>query len=290
MGETMKHLSISTAWDQSRAIIARDGSLMMLVTLALVMLPMALLGLVDPLALESMPPEDYEPGALSSLLSFVVGILGIVAQIAIVALALKGALSIGEALARAFRHTLPVIGAILLLALGLLVVIAPFVMATIGFEKLGQIVDLSATGGRIDPQMIPGSAIILVFAVIALVLFVGIRLSLMVPARVAERVGPIGMIRSSWALTRGHFWRLLGFFLLFGIGIILVGLVYGILVGLIGRLIFGEAEPFTVAALYAGLTAGLLQAAMTVISSTVVARLYAQLAAAPTVPHVEAED
>lgn len=275
----MNSLSISTAWDQTRAIIAKDGQLMLSVTLALIMIPVALTGLVDPLALEQTPPEDYEPTGLSLLIQFVAGLLGIVAQIAIIAMAFKIASSVGEAIRKGFSDLLAVIGVILLFVVAILALFIPLIAITIGFAGLAEFADLQP--GTLPAAEIGGAAVLLILLFIAMVIFFGVRMSMVVPVRTAEGVGPIGMIKRSWALTRGHFWRILGFYLLFGIGVLIFAIVYMLVFGLIAELLFDELEPFSVGALYTGLVAGFLQAVVTVLSSTIVARIYAQLAAEP---------
>lgn len=275
----MNSLSISTAWDQTRAIIAKDGQLMLSVTLALIMIPVALTGLVDPMALEQTPPEDYEPGGLSLLIQFIAGLLGIVAQIAIIAMALKIASSVGEAIRKGFSNLLAVIGVILLFVVAILALFIPLIAVTIGFTALAEFADMQP--GTIPDAQLSGAAVLLIFLFIAMTIFFGVRMSMVVPVRTAEGVGPIGMIKRSWALTRGHFWRILGFYLLFGIGVLIFAIVYMLVFGLIGELLFDDPQPFSVGALYTGLVAGFLQAVVTVLSSTIVARIYAQLAAEP---------
>lgn len=275
----MANLSISRAWDETRDIVARDGQLMLAVTLALIMVPVAVVGLVDPLALDQAPPEDYSPSALSGLLQFISGALGIVAQAAIVVLALKGATSVGEAVREGFRHFPAIFGTIILLVIVALLLVMPIILGVIGIDTLERI----AAGATPAETQLSGTAVLAILALVALAIFLGVRLSMIVPTRVAERVGPIGMIRRSWSLTRGHFWRILGFFLLFAVGVLVFALVYMLLLGLVGALLFDEVDPFTVAALYQGLVAGFLQAMVTVLSSTLIARIYVQIAAAPVV-------
>ena len=66
-------------------------------------------------------------------------------------------------------------------------------------------------------------------------------------------------------------------------------LVTGLVVALIVSLLFGDLEPLSLAALTTGLLLTLVQAGITIIYSTVAARIYHQLAgnvADPSVPHV----
>ena len=287
----MARLSISKAWDESRDIIARDGRLMFLVVAALVIVPTALLALVDPLAMETVVPEDYDQSIGSSLLSFLTTLSALVAQIAIVVMALRSAMPVGQAIREALSHLPAVVIAILvLIAIGLLIMV-PVLVAALGVDAVS---DLSALDANtpIEADQIAPAAVLAFLLLFALLIFAAVRLSVMVPVRTAERVGALDMIKRSWHLTRGQFWRIFGFMILLGIGVFVVMAAYGVVVGLVGELLFGEVEAMSVGALYYGLTAGLAQAALTLLTSTIFARIYAQLAgpaepvAAPVEPSV----
>jgi len=284
----MAQLSISRAWDESREVLARDGRSMFIVTLALIMLPVAFLGLVEPEALERTPAETYSPSGLATLLQLINGLLALVAQIAIVSIALGLVSSVGDAIRKGGSDLLAVVGSILLIALGVIIFLFVPIVLLVGAGNMPPAAGMSGEEASQWLAALPAGTVPLILALVVAVFAIAMRLSVMVPARVAEGVGPLGMIRRSWALTRGHFWRLLGFFLLFAVAVLVVALVYMLLMGMVGALLFSGAEPMSVGALYVGLVAGLLQAAMTVISSTIVARIYAQLAVTTGVPDVDA--
>lgn len=80
--------------------------------------------------------------------------------------------------------------------------------AALGFSFLVSLLQL-VTGG--NPGVAALFASLLVFALVAGVVFVLVRLSLVTPLVIARR--RIG-IDESWELTRGHFWSLLGAYIL----------------------------------------------------------------------------
>ena len=67
----MAGLSISRAWDETKRIVARDGRLLASVSLALVALPTAITGLIDPTGMGGTRGANWMCGllALESLLA-----------------------------------------------------------------------------------------------------------------------------------------------------------------------------------------------------------------------------
>ena len=129
------------------------------------------------------------------------------------------------------------------------------------------------TGAAPDPSI--GRAI-LIFVLLALVL--SVRFQLILPVAAAETGGPIHIFRRSWELSAGHYWRLLGFLLLVCLVAVVVLLIAQIVGGILAKALFGEAKPLTVSALIVALITGVVQTAFMVIVSTMVARIYVQLA------------
>ena len=68
----MHKLSISRAWDETKAIFARDGRLLVAVALALVVLPMVVLGLAVP-----SDPQAQEGGLVAGLLQLAVALIAL---------------------------------------------------------------------------------------------------------------------------------------------------------------------------------------------------------------------
>ena len=123
-----------------------------------------------------------------------------------------------------------------------------------------------------------GLAVLLAFILWLGAIFIAIRLVLVTPVAAAEPLGPAGIIRRSWQLTAGHFWRLLGFFILIVIVFAVLGAVVAALAGIIVTLLAGGApQPGSVSALIVQLVTGVLQAVFVTYFAVMIARIYAQL-------------
>jgi hypothetical protein len=258
-------LSISKAWDETKDVLVRDGRLIGAVALAAVLLPQAIAGVVAP------PPNlsGEQPPSWMPLLTILVALAGIVGQIAVTRLAIGPATSVGEAIMHGLRRLLPGFAAILLFALPLVVVLG-IVLAVVGGPSA---LETMRAGGTPDPSV--GSAILL-FILIAVAL--SVRFQMILPVATAEKGGPVHILRRSWQLSAGHYWRLLGFLLLVCVVALVIVYLAQIGGGLVAEALFGEAKPLSVSALIVALIAGLAQTAFAVVAATMLARIYVQLA------------
>ena len=262
----MADLSISRAWDATKATLARDGRLITTVALAMIGLPAALSAFVDPSTGLTQEPQS----ALGGLLALVVAVIGLVGQLAIIRLVVGPAISVGEAIRHGTRRALPYIGSALLVLLGLLLVAIPFIIA------------MAVTGVDLEPPVdtLPGTAWLLILLFCLVTIYLAVRLMLSSPVASNERLGPVAILRRSWALTAGHAGRLVGFILLFILG---VGLAFGavsLATGAIAGLLFGPVEPLNASALVVGLVSGLGGAIATVLFVVMITHLYLQLTGA----------
>ncbi|HEX8223493.1 MAG TPA: hypothetical protein VF605_06735 [Allosphingosinicella sp.] len=268
----MPKLSITTAWNESADYLKAHFATLFTIAVALITIPNV--------ALQAFGPGTAEVGAapepgLWLLLVPVVLVLGVTGSLAISTLALGRASTVGEAIGHGFRRVLPMLGATLLLVLALCLLLIPIVLAT-GLDSRDLMTPTPATAGKVALVML---------VLLALLLFFGVRLLLMTPVGAAETVGPVAIIARSWALTRGHFARLLGFLLLMALAALVVVMVATMVIGLIVAAILGAPAPDNAAGLIMLLVGGLLNAIFLVVMTTMVARLYLQLAgggAAPT--------
>ena len=269
----MAGLSISKAWDETRAILARDGKLLVSVALALIVLPAAILGLLNP------PLAGDRPAGWIQAVSLVVALVGIAGQIAIIRLALASPTVVGEAIGYAFKRLLPVFAALILFGVAVALVLTPLFLVLAGMEALR-----AAAAGTVTPAA--GRAVLIV---VVLVVLLVARFQLITPVGAAEEIGPIRILKRSWALSKGQYWRLLAFILLTLFLMLIVVFYLGQIMGgvLVGTLI-GSISQFSVGALIAGLIGGIAQGAFTVVISVMIARIYTQLAGRtvePSVPH-----
>lgn len=259
----MHELSISRAWEQTRTILVHDGRLFASVALALVALPSALLGLVSPTGLENSRSVGL------NLLALLVSLIALAGQLAMIRLALTPGESVGSAIAHGVRRMPLYFVAILIVVIGLLLAAVPFgVVLVLAGVPLDRTAEMS-----VNPVVV--AAIVLY---IALIVFIGVRLILMAPVTSAEGAGPIAMIRRSWGLTRQHWWRLFGFGVAFFIATLIVLIAVAAASGVLAGLLFGPVEPMSASALIVALAQALVNAAVTIIFTVMLARIYAQLA------------
>lgn len=119
-------------------------------------------------------------------------------------------------------------------------------------------------------------------------MFLAIRLMLSSAVASAENISPIEIIRRSWALSRGNWWRLFIFLMLFAIGAICVLWATQSVFGLLVKMLFHDTGPLTVGGLLVAIVSQLVSATISVIFFVLLARIYAQRAGAdalePTVP------
>lgn len=268
----MSKLSISKAWEESKAIAVRDGRLIGSVALALLLLPQAVAGvIVPPPNLSGQAQPQWAP-----LLSLLVACIGVVGQVAIARLALGPAASVGESISHGFRRAGPALLAIALFA---------FPLAILFVVLVALIAGPAAIQGLSGGQPTPGLAgAILLGMIVALA--IAVRFQMVVPAAAAESGGPVKLVRRSWELTKGHYWRLLAFLVLVLIVAVVLLLTSLSIGGILGRVAFGDIKPFTIGALMVALVSGLVQAALTAFVSVMLARIYVQLSggAAASVP------
>ena len=273
-------LSISRAWDETRDIVQRDGKLMAVIVAALVLLPTALANLVSP-TVPGEPAAEVDAGR--SLLELLMGLIMQVGALATTAVALRPGLKVGEAIATGLRKLLPALGAILLFVLPFFFLIVVAIGVTAGPEDAAQL------QARIAAGDIPGSLLTIIFVALLAFIFLAVRLALMAPVTVAESDNPLTILKRSWALTRGHFWRLFAYIAILALGAMLVMAAVSFVLGGVVIAVFGTPEPMNLSALFLGLLIGAANAGLVLVFATMSARIYAQLATVPTVPHVDSK-
>jgi hypothetical protein len=261
----MRKLSITTAWNETVDFLKGNFGALFTVALAFIALPSVAMQALGPA--QAAAGEAPEPG-LWLLFFPIVIVLSIVGTLAISALALRRENVVGAAIALGFRRFLPMLGASLLLGLAALIIAVPLVLLTgIDPEKL-----------RSPSPETAGSVLLFACLFVILFLVIAVRLLLMSPVAAAERAGPVGIIRRSWELTKGHFWKLLGFVLLLAIVLMVVAAAVGAVGGILVAIVAGKPEPGSIAALLMLLIAGLVNAAWAAVFTSMIARIYVQLA------------
>ena len=251
----MAKASISRAWEESKAIIARDGKLLTTVALALFVLPGAVSDLFAPqTAAGELPKLGYW-----TVITAIALLTALVGQLAVIRLAIGSRQTVGEIIAHAFRRAPAYLGATLIWIL-------PF--ALIG----GGIAGTTSGGDRLSSA----SALILLIAIGAM-LFLAIRMLMTSAVASAEQVGPIAIVKRSWELTAGNWWVLFGFFVLFIVAALIVVAAVSFVIGLLVKLTLGSLEPLTLGTLIVALAGQVVAAAISVLLMVMLARIYVQL-------------
>lgn len=258
-------VSIGSAWSEAIAFITREARLLAPVVLGLILLPAVVASMVQPQVAPGQTPEpgSWMPIALVMLLVMLVG------QLAIVVLVDGWRGSVGEAIGRAARR-LPT-----LLLAGLMVFAPLIVLFSIALAIAG----VAAGGdGQIAAQSMNGARLLVLLLLIVAMLYVAVRLLTLIAVVASNQEGPFTALKTALRMTRGQFWRLLGFLLLSMIVFLVFLAAAGAVFGSIIALALGPPEPWTVSLLLVALVGGLVQTAFVTIYTAMLARITSQLA------------
>lgn len=269
-------ISIGKAWDESRDILTRDGKLILTIGAAMLMLPTALVALVSPQAVGAEPPAPGFMGMAVQILSFLLTQTGV---LALIALALRPNLSVGESIRAGLSRLLPTLAAFLLYILPMVFLLGIIFGATVGGETPeAMLANLRSAGG--------GASLAILLWAVAFV-YLGVRFLLANAVALAESANPITILKRSWQLSRGAFFKLFLFMLLWGILLLTAQMATAAVTGVLVGLTLGAPEPFSVAALLTGLIAGAVNMMVVIVYALMVARIYAQRVTIDSVPNVE---
>jgi hypothetical protein len=256
----MQQMSIGRAWDEMREVLRRDGSLIATVGLALMVLPGVIADMVRP----PVPAGQMAEPGWWSLFQFLALLIGVIGQLAVVQIALGSGRSVGQAISHGARRTPAFIGATMLWVLPMVLLFAPFIRR------------IQANPTSPDP-----TSMLVIFLLSLVLLFLAVRLLFTTPIASAEPVGPIAILRCSWEMTRGRWWRLCGFLILFFIAAVIIVTAVTSVVGVLVGLADGPPEPWSIGALIVALTSQILSALLTILLVVLLTRLYVQQASRP---------
>lgn len=262
----MAAMSIGKAWEEAVAFVSRESSLLFPVALLFVALPGLILQEMTPPGLarwnlsETTMPQVPGSFWLAMMLAVIIIWFG---SLTLFALALRPGISVGEALRLSFAR-LPVL-------LGTALVVAGFLAGAVIAATLAVTV-LSLIAKPLGATL----ALLLGGAVAGATIFASVRLLLLNPVVIDGSEGVMASLRYGWALTRGHFWRLLGFVLVLTLLSAIVGGAAQAVFGVIGTLIGGQAGGRVIGGVAAAAVSTVVQVYMLVM----LARLYRQAVAA----------
>jgi hypothetical protein len=254
-GETMSKLSLSRAWEETMAVLAHEGRLVLPVALALFVLP----GLILNASMPAAEMGQFPPGGAWVAIALVALLISLVGQLAVIRLAMEPHVSVGEAIAHGLRRLLPYIAAMLLWLMPILVV----------GSALYEFLDAN----QAKPSLAASLALILLCILFA---FVAVKLMLASAVASAEDSGPIAILRRSWELSAGNWWRLFAFLLLFGVGALCLLLAVQSVAGLIVRLFAEDAGPRSLGGLLVSIISQLMSGLLSVVLFVMLARIYVQ--------------
>ncbi len=250
-----RSVSIGTAYIEAAAFVRREKKLLAPLVLALMVVPATVSQLVQPNDPFS-GAQGLQPWMAIAALALLAGIIG---QMAVSRLALGWHGSLGEVIGLALKRVARVLGAFLLffLALSLLLIPAFVVLTLLG-------------GGAPGAKAANLLAFLTIFGVAP-------RL-LLAPAIAMDRpYGPWELVKETWRATKGQYWRLLGFFLLFLLASLIFAVAASAVVGSIATLAIGPAGPMSVSRLIIALAGGLVQALVATVYAAMIGRIVAQL-------------
>ena len=260
----MRRLSISLAWEQTKSCLESDGRLLAAVAAALVALPVAVAEVIKPggFALDTTQSPWLFLLVLALFLFLLMG------QLSIVRLAIGPSVSVGEAIVHGLRRLPFYFLSALLIGAAFLIIVLICGMILVG------------TGVQMSSGQLPTSPAVAVIALVLLAVycFFWVRVIVMsAPVASAEAVGPITILRRSWNLTAGHFWRLFGFLVLFLVGSVIALAAIQSVIGLLAGLLLGPVDPLSPSALIVALVDAVANAVVITILTVMMARIYVQL-------------
>lgn len=251
----MTKLSLSQAWDEARVILASDGRLFVAVALALFVLP----GLILNVSMPEMPPGELPPPGPWLAVAAVAIVVSLVGQLAVIRLAIGPHVAVGTAIMHGLRRLLSYVAAVLLWAVPILA-IGSVLVAILKLQ--GEYPSVAVA-----------------FALILLTLigvFLGVRLMLASAVASAENDGPVQILRRSWDLSAGNWWRLFVFLLLFAVGALCFIWAVEAVFGVLATLISPQHGPLTVGGLLVSVVTQIVSATISVIFFVMLARIYIQ--------------
>lgn len=256
----MPALSINTAWNETMVFMGREARLILPIGFMLIALPGALIQAAMPVA----PPNQLpEPGPWLALVPVAIAAT-LIGNIAISLLALRPGTSVGEALQHGARRFLVVLGAALLVGIATFAAMVPVVLLAAGAA--------AALGN-------PALAVIPALLLIPVLVFLWTRMLLLNPVGAVEPLGPVEILKRSWRLTEGHFWRLFGFLVLLVVVALVASGAVGAVGGIVIVLLAGPLAPGSLSFYLVLILSALVQALLSSVFGVTVARIYAQLAA-----------
>ncbi|MGB3377629.1 MAG: hypothetical protein WBH10_07280 [Allopontixanthobacter sediminis] len=256
-------LDMGNAWSEATAMISANRELVAIIAGIFVFLPTIVLAVIAPEAATG-PTEVNQNDPMATMQAFyaqngiwlfVIAIINAIGSLALFALFADNRPTVGDAITTGIKTLLPYLAAQILLILALSIL-------------LGIPVGLAVAAGGSAAGVLVG-----IVAFVALV-YVMIKFSLLAPAMIIGGIlNPVRALRASWNATKGNSLRLLLFYFLLGIAVVVVAMVFGLVTGLFVAMLGTGA----VAAMLGGALNGLVSAVWAVVIVAVLSATYRQL-------------
>lgn len=262
----MSKLSLSKAWEETTRVLVRDGRLFGAVGLALFVLPGLVLNVSVPVGTADELPSAG-PWMVIGAIAVLVSLVG---QLAVVRLAMGPHISVGEAIAHGAKRLISYVAAVVIWLLPILIVGSAL------YEFLG--------ANASHPSV---AASLALMAITLVGIFLAIRLMLSSAVASAENIGPFAILHRSWNLSRGNWWRLFVFLLLYAIGALCLIFAVDSVGGLLVRMVVEDSGPRSLGGFLISIISQLVSATVSVIFFVMLARIYVDQsggAAQPSVP------
>lgn len=259
-------VSMGTVWDRATEFLSDNLAAIFPLALFAIFIPSAISQSVAPLGVLGVTVA-FE----IQIVKIVLAVLSLWGQIALMALALDANAGRGSAIATANRRLLPIIGILLILAVGVAALLLPFAIALIvaGFDF-----QAAMTGGKPElPQGVYGFLVPYLLFVVGGGMWLWARLVLVTPTMIIERRG-IGVFARSFKLTRPVQWKIVGVLILYVIVVFVSWLAAEFVFGSVFGLIAGGDRPVTVATVLTAIFVSIVLTGFSVLATAFTAKLY----------------
>ena len=257
-----QRVSIGTAWSEAAEFVRREKKLLAPLVLALLVVPATVSQLVQPNN-PFVGPGGFQPWMAIAVVALLMGLVG---QMAVSRLAMGSSGSLGATIIHALKR-LPVVAVAFVLFFLL-----------VGLTLIPLVVVLTLIGGGAAS----GAAKLANFLTLLGLFGAGPRILLAPAIAMNEQLGPWGLVQRTWRASRGQYWRLLGFFVLFLAASLIMALAASAVVGSIATLALGPSEPMSVSRLLVALAGGLVQGIAGTLYAAMLGRIVVQLAPGST--------
>lgn len=256
---------VGVVWDRTVAFLGDRIGTLLPIALATLVLPGALSSVLQPIRATA---GNGASGAIG-LVVLASGLVSLWGQLAVTALVLDQAGG-GAALRHGGRRLPAMLGIALVLLIAVLLATAPLswlAMVASGARMDMEGVRMAMSGGR------RGTLALLAIIYAVLGLWIGARLSVLMPVVVEERLG-LRAIPRAYALTRGLGLKLVGVILLYGAVLSIVSYAAQTVFGSVMLLVAGGEGTVTVASVVTALLVSCVTAAFSVLACVFLALLY----------------